>query len=238
MQQTPEEILTDLKQDIIEDILDRIPEDIDIPIPEITLPEEDLYKDRTDVEDEIISIIMDDLIDRGYAFDSKELTPSIVDDDTYDYEKTGIASIDKVVKLTSNKLTSILKGDDSFSALHANVLKNTVGETVKVRHWGTFTSYEDLTSFNINNGYVDTYKTVNAIKSMTCKGRRIYVALPAEEVDVKFFIDSKESTDMENHRIEVADLGYTTASGKPIPYVIYYTTEYYDTVHLALEMRK
>ena len=117
-------------------------------------------------------------------------------------------------------------------------MNNTVGDSIKVRHWGTFTTYDDLSSFNINTSYVDKYKTVNAMKSLTCRGQRVFVALPASETDVKFYINSERSTDMETHVMDVDDLGYTDNHGRPIPYVIYYSTEYYDTVNLTLEMRK
>ena len=46
IKQTPEEILSDLKQEIVGEIIDRIPEEVDIPIPEISLTEEYLYKNR------------------------------------------------------------------------------------------------------------------------------------------------------------------------------------------------
>ena len=64
------------------------------------------------------------------------------------------------------------------------------------------------------------------------------MALPASEVGTKFYINSERSLEMENNIMEVDDLGYTDAKGRPIPYIIYYTTEDFDTSNLTLEMRK
>ena len=227
IKQTPEEILSDLKQDIVGEIIDRIPEEVDIPIPEINLTEEDLYKDRSEVVDKIIEDITNNLVYRGY----------VTNNTSSDESGTAIAE-DGTVKVTSEKMTELLAGKAGFSSQLSKVLNNTVGDSIKVRHWGTFTTYDDLSSFNINTSYVDKYKTVNAMKSLTCRGQRVFVALPASETDVKFYINSERSTDMETHVMDVDDLGYTDNHGRPIPYVIYYSTEYYDTVNLTLEMRK
>ena len=227
IKQTPEEILSDLKQDIVGEIIDRIPEEVDIPIPEINLTEEDLYKDRSEVVDKIIEDITNNLVYRGY----------VTNNTSSDESGTAIAE-DGTVKVTSEKMTELLAGKAGFSSQLSKVLNNTVGDSIKVRHWGTFTTYDDLSSFNINTSYADKYKTVNAMKSLTCRGQRVFVALPASETDVKFYINSERSTDMETHVMDVDDLGYTDNHGRPIPYVIYYSTEYYDTVNLTLEMRK
>lgn len=227
IKQTPEEILSDLKQDIVGEILDRIPEEVDIPIPEINLTEEDLYKDRSEVVDKIIENITEDLIYRGY----------VTTNTSEDESGTAIAE-DGTVKVTADTMTELLAGKIGFSSQLSKVLKNTAGDSIKVRHWGTFTTYDDLSSFNINTSYADKYKTVNAMKSLTCRGQRVFVALPASETDIKFYINSERSTDMETHVMDVDDLGYTDSHGRPIPYVIYYSTEYYDTVNLTLEMRR
>ena len=227
IKQTPEEILSDLKQEIVGEIIDRIPEEVDIPIPETNLTEEDLYKDRSEVVDKIIEDITNNLVYRGY----------VTNNTSSDESGTAIAE-DGTVKITSEKMTELLAGKAGFSSQLSKVLNNTVGDSIKVRHWGTFTTYDDLSSFNINTSYVDKYKTVNAMKSLTCRGQRVFVALPASETDVKFYINSERSTDMETHVMDVDDLGYTDNHGRPIPYVIYYSTEYYDTVNLTLEMRK
>lgn len=239
--QTQEEVLSDLKQDVTEDIQDMLPEDVDIPVPDIQLDEDDLVKDREEVVEKVVDATLADLFDRGYVFDEDLLDEAVGDEEpvNYNYKETGIATtVGGETKITAQKLKKILLGEEQFTAQLAKVLKNTVSNTIKVRHWGTYVKYDDLTSFNINDGYVDRYKTVNAVKFLTCKGQRVWVALPAEEKDVKFYINSERSYEMEQNIIEVSDLGYTTASGKPIPYVIYYTNEYYDTVRLTLEMRK
>lgn len=227
---TQDEIISDIKKDITEDIIDRLPDGVDIPIIDTELNPDDIHKDREDIVDEIIDSVIKDLIDRGYIYNSS--TPGMSTSDN------GTASVDGVTKITSDKMNDILHGNDVFTAELVKVLRNTVGDSIKVRHWGTFDVYNDLSSFNINNSYADKYKTINATKSITCLGQKVFVALPTSETNVKFYINSERCTDLEEHTMDVADLGYTDGAGRAIPYTIYYTTESYDTVNLVLEMRK
>ena len=127
-------------------------------------------------------------------------------------------------------------GTSSFDAESAKRIENTVGETINVRHWGTFSDYNELSSFNVLRGYVDKYKTVNTVKRLSAQGgKRIYVALPASETNVKFYINSEQVTMGE---MEVAGLGYYDSRNREIPYVIYFTYEGYNSSNVMVELRK
>ena len=240
VRKSKEEILEDIKQDIVDDILDSLPEDIDIPIPDIVLDEEDLPKEH----DEIVDIIVDDIVEglegRDYVYNIDGAEP-----DTYvidKVDKEGNAEIitleDGRQRLTSDCMKKVLKDSSKFSPQLIKVLKNTVDNTIKIRHWGTFNTYNDLSSFNMASSYIDKYKTVNATKALTCLGQRIFVALPSTEENVKFYVNSERNYELENNTMEFADIGYYDGHGNPIPYIIYYTTEYFDNINLTLEMRK
>ena len=121
-----------------------------------------------------------------------------------------------------------------------------IGEELKIRHWGTFISEEDLLSWVITQGFMDKYRTVNATKRMCVReGKRIFVALPASEkrttslygkkAAIKFYINSKRVT---MNEMEVEEIGYFTPNNKPIPYIIYYTTDGYNSNNVMVEIRK
>ena len=235
-----DEAKTELRDSIISEIVENIPDSVDIPIPEISLTDSEAVLSREEVTEVIVDSIADDLIARGYVYDSDLIdnattqgTIVIPDGSTISYDTA------KATMLSSATLKDILFGKRTFDAASVNKITRYIGTEIKVRHWGTFLTFNDLTSFNINAGYVDKYKTVNCTKVFSCNGgMRIYVALPASEVGTKFYINSERSLEMENNIMEVDDLGYTDAKGRPIPYIIYYTTEDFDTSNLTLEMRK
>lgn len=235
-----EDARIDLKDAIVAKISDNIPEEVDIPIPNIVLTDSEYLMSEEKLTDVIVDRILDDLISRGYVYDS-DLIDNATTQSTIITASGKEISYDtaKATMLSSAKLKDMLLGKSNFDAGSVSKINAAIGSEIKIRHWGTFITYDDLTSFNINAGYVDKYKTVNATKVFSCNGgQRIYVALPASEVGTKFYINSIRSTEMEVNIMEVEDLGYYDTKGNPIPYIIYYTTEDFDTSSLTLEMRK
>ena len=94
----------------------------------------------------------------------------------------------------------------------------------------------ELLGFIITQGFSDKYRTVNCTKRISAKaGKRIFVALPASEKAVKFYINSERVI---MNEMELEDIGYFTSAGKPIPYTIYYTTDGYNSNSVTLELRK
>ena len=99
-----------------------------------------------------------------------------------------------------------------------------------------FSGDNELASFNINSGFVEKYRTLNTTKVMSVRGgKRIYVALPAFEEGVVFYINSIKTS---MQQTEYDDLGYRNNRGEPIPYIIYYTDEGYNSTNLTLEIRR
>lgn len=231
VQQSPQEILADIKRSIVDNIVATIPEEVDIPIKDVPLEEDDLQKEHEELVEKIIDGIVNDLVDKGYVYNEKARGSEI-------YKGADIVVIDGTQKLSAGKLKKLLKGEETFTMQEISIMKKVAGETVKTRHWGTFSSFDDLTSFRINEGYADKYKTLNAIKSMSCFGQRIFVALPSSEENVIFKINSARCYELERNTMEISDIGYYDKSGHAIPYTIYYTNDIYDSVNLMLEMRR
>lgn len=244
MNSMPNEITEDykieLRDTIVDEVVERIPDGLDIPIPEIELSDSEAILPEEELSDLIVDTIVDSLVSRGYVYDGELIdnattSGTIIAADgnevSYDYAKINM--------LSSTNIKEMLLGNIPFDAESVNKVNRAIGSEVKIRHWGTFVTYNDLTSFNINRGYIDKYKTVNATKIFSCNGgQRVYVALPASEKNTKFYINSSQSIEMENNRMEIDNLGYYDSKGNPIPYIIYYTTEDFDTSNLTLEMRK
>ena len=83
---------------------------------------------------------------------------------------------------------------------------------------------------------MDKYRTVNTTKRLSVKsGKRIYVALPVSEKNVKFYINSERVI---MNEMELEDIGYFANNRKPIPYIIYFTTDGYNANSVLLELRK
>lgn len=240
-QLTPEDKL-EIRDTAVLAIKENIPDSVDIPIPEIEITDSQAILSEDQIIEIVADKIVDDLIARGYVYDSELIDDAERDGTIITASGKEITYAEaRATMLSSAKIKEMLLGNSTFDADSVNKITRAIGSEVKVRHWGTFLTFNDLTSFNINAGYVDKYKTVNCTKVFTCNGGlRVYVALPASEEGTKFYINNSvdPSIEMENNTMEVADLGYYDASGRPIPYIIYYTTEEFDTSRLVLEMRK
>lgn len=224
---------------IVEEINDIIPDNVDIPIVDVTLEDSEAIMPRDEIKEIIVDEIVEDLIEKGYVYDSE-----VVDNATE-------SSIIKVIKpdgtvisateakktmLSSKDLKKMLMGEVLFDSVAATKIKKTIGEELKIRHWGTFTSEDDLLSWIITQGFMDKYRTVNATKRMSVRsGKRIFIALPASEKRVKFYINSERVI---MNELEMDEIGYFTPNNKPIPYIIYYTMEGYNANNVLVEMRK
>lgn len=226
--------------DIVDEIKLNIPDAVDIPIVDIELSDSDAIKPRPEIKDIIVDNIVDDLIDKGYVYDADIVNTAIESGTTVYIMKpdgttiTGQEARDTM--LSSDRLKEILLGNVPFDTVSAQKVKRTVGTDLKIRHWGTFVSEDDLLPHIITAGFEDKYRTVNATKRMSVReGRRIFVALPSSEKKVKFYINSER---VAMNEMEVSDLGYFTKNNKPIPYTIYFTNEGYNSNNVTVELRK
>ena len=237
-------ITTEQKAQIVSNITaeikQNIPDAVDLPIPTIQLSDSDAIKPTEDVKDIIINGVVNDLIEKGYVYDSTIVdTAALTGTVVYVTKPDGTQITGTEARrtmLSSERLDNILHGVVPFDATSATRLSDTVGSEMKFRHWGVFNTEDDLVSFRISSGFMDKYRTINATKRLTARaGQRIYVALPASEEGVKFYINSQRVT---MNEMEFADIGYYTKNNKPIPYIIYFTTEGYNANSVILEMRK
>lgn len=222
-----------LVSSIVEDIKSNIPDAVDLPIPEIEISDSDAIKPEEDIKEIIVNDIVDDLVNKGYVYDS-----NLSDDIRFVQANGNVISIADAKKtmLSSNRMSDILSGNVLMDSVASSKITNAVGEEMKIRHWGTFISEEDLLEHNITNGFSDRYKTVNCTKRMSVRaGKRIFVALPSSEKNLKFYINSNRVI---MNEMEIDGLGYYNVRNKMIPYTIYYTTEGYNSNNTTLEIRK
>lgn len=92
-----------------------------------------------------------------------------------------------------------------------------------------------LTSYYINKGYKDKYRTLPCTKLISATGnQRLYFACPQKEQDVKFYINSRRVV-LDSFPI---DLGYVDARGNKIMYNVYFTTTGYNSNSTMLEVRQ
>lgn len=237
---------SEIVQEVISDIEKNIPDDVDLPIPEIVIGDSDAIKPRDELKEDIVDYIVKDLVDKGYIYDDDQVKfdMSEVDRGEIQVVQANGEIIDgneaREVMVAASTLKSALLGNTTFGTNIAYKLKKTTGTDLKTRFWGTFTSPDQLTSTYVTtNGYVDMYRGVTCTKTISVRGgKRIYVALPSLETNVKFYINSQRVDMVEDDRIEYASLGYTDKFGKPIAYTIYYTSEYYNSSAITLEIRK
>lgn len=231
---------TEVVSKIVDEIKQNIPEDVDIPIPEIILPESDIIKPENEIKEIIADTITGSLIDKGYVYDSVKVdnaTEAGVIINIMKPDGTIINNIQAEKEMVSSKrIKDIFLGVVPFDSVVANKIKNTVGVKMKIRHWGTFVNENDLLSFIILQGFTDKYRTVTTTKKLTVKdGKRIFIALPASEKGVKFYINSQRVI---LNEMDIPDLGYYELNNKPIPYIIYYTSEGYNSNSVIVEIRK
>lgn len=227
---------------VVTEVTETIPGSVDIPIPEITITDQEAIQPSEQIKEIIVDKIIDDLINQGYVYDSSIIdAPGVTGDEsgvTYlrpDGTSMGVEETRRSV-LSSAELKQIFLGNVPFDSTSANKIKRIVGTDMHVRHWGTFTNYEELASFNIVTGFVEKYRTLNTTKVLSVRGgKKVYVALPASEKGVTFYINSIRT---ELEQTEYDDLGYRDARGNAIPYIIYYTTEGYNSTALTLEIRR
>lgn len=224
---------------IVEEINDVIPDTVDIPIVDVTLEDSEAIMPRDEIKEIIVDEIVEDLTEKCYVYDS-EVVDNAPESSTIKILKpdgTVISATEaKKTMLSSKDLKKMLMGEVLFDSVAATKIKKTIGEELKIRHWGTFTSEDDLLSWIITQGFMDKYRTVNATKRMSVRsGKRIFIALPASEKRVKFYINSERVI---MNELEMDEIGYFTPNNKPIPYIIYYTTEGYNANNVLVEMRK
>ena len=224
---------------IVEEINDVIPDTVDIPIVDVTLEDSEAIMPRDEIKEIIVDDVVKDLIEKCYVYDSEVVdnAPESSIIKVLKPDGTVISATEaKKTMLSSKDLKKMLMGEVLFDSVAATKIKKTIGEELKIRHWGTFTSEDDLLSWVITQGFMDKYRTVNATKRMSVRsGKRIFIALPASEKRVKFYINSERVI---MNELEMDEIGYFTPNNKPIPYIIYYTTEGYNANNVLVEMRK
>ena len=224
---------------IVEEINGIIPDTVDIPIVVVTLEDSEAIMPRDEIKEIIVDEIVRDLTEKCYVYDSEVVdnAPESSIIKVLKPDGTVISATEaKKTMLSSKDLKKMLMGEVLFDSVAATKIKKTIGEELKIRHWGTFTSEDDLLSWVITQGFMDKYRTVNATKRMSVRsGKRIFVALPASEKRVKFYINSERVI---MNELEMDEIGYFTPNNKPIPYIIYYTTEGYNANNVLVEMRK
>ena len=224
---------------IVEEINGIIPDTVDIPIVDVTLEDSEAIMPRDEIKEIIVDEIVRDLTEKCYVYDSEVVdnAPESSIIKVLKPDGTVISTTEaKKTMLSSKDLKKMLMGEVLFDSVAATKIKKTIGEELKIRHWGTFTSEDDLLSWVIAQGFMDKYRTVNATKRMSVRsGKRIFIALPASEKRVKFYINSERVI---MNELEMDEIGYFTPNNKPIPYIIYYTTEGYNANNVLVEMRK
>lgn len=230
--------------EIVTEVTERIPEAVDIPIPEITITDSEAIQPSEQLEETVIEKIVDHLIDQGYVYDS-EIYDAVDSSGAYINNTVTFTKADGTTMtaatarseiLSSSVMTQILNGTRSFDSTSAMKIKGAVGTDMSIRHWGTFNSEDDLASFNIPSSFVEKYRTLNATKILSARGgKKIFVALPASETNVLFYINSVRVTMNET---EYDNIGYYDSRNLPIPYIIYYTTDSYNSTNLTLEIRR
>lgn len=224
----------------VDDIKNKIPDAIDLPIPSVDLDDSDIIKPSDEVKNIVIDKVVDDLIDKGYVYDNDYVSDAEESGTTVYIMKADGTTITgteaRNTMLSSDNLKDILRGDVPFDTISASRIRKAVGDELKIRHWGTFTSEDELLEWIITQGFSDKYRTVNATKRMTVRGgKRIYVALPTSEKNVKFYINSERVI---MNELKLEGIGYYTANNRLIPYTIYYTTEGYNSNNVTVELRK
>ena len=224
---------------IVEEINDIIPDNVDIPIVDVTLEDSEAIMPRDEIKEIIVDEIVRDLTEKCYVYDSEVVdnAPESSIIKVLKPDGTVISATEaKKTMLSSKDLKKMLMGEVLFDSVAATKIKKTIGEALNIRHWGTFTSEDDLLSWVITQGFMDKYRTVNATKRMSVRsGKRIFIALPASEKRVKFYINSERVI---MNELEMDEIGYFTPNNKPIPYIIYYNMEGYNANNVLVEMRK
>lgn len=219
-----------------------IPPTVDIPIKEVVIDDSEAIKPTEQIKSDIVDVIVEDLVDRGYIYDADVVNQA---------ESTGTGTSTKITTANGNKISALeaksvmvssvqmkqmLMGTMPFDSTSAGKIREIVGNTVYVRHWGTFITENELASFNINRGFVDKYKSINCTKMLSVLGgKRIYVALPAFEERVDFYINSEKVT---MGTLYYSSLGYKDSQGYDIPYIIYYTPDSYNSSSVSVELRR
>lgn len=136
--------------------------------------------------------------------------------------------------INQTEFKSILLGDILLDYNTINIINSNIGDTMYVRHWGSFSSLNELTDFFVRKSYKDEFKTVNCIKTINSKvNKQIFIALPKFLTGLVFYINSKEVS-MNKYDI---DLRYFDDNLNEIPYSIYYSTDKYNSTSTLLECR-
>lgn len=177
----------------------------DIPIPNITLTEAESLLNEDDLKNLLADKTVASLTEKGYLLDIDNFKDILL----------GLKPLD-------------------FNTI--NKINKNIGEMLYARFWGTFTDIRELSEFNIRNSFKDIYVTVPATKIINAlKGARVFMALPASENSLTFFLNNKE---VEMDLMKDVDLGYKTISGYPLYYNVYMSRETFNSNSVILEVRK
>jgi len=134
-----------------------------------------------------------------------------------------------------NNFRDILLGNTTLDFNTINKINENIGNSLSIRHWGSFTDLTELTDYFVKFSYKDKYRTVNCIKTISAKGgKKLFFALPASEDNLTFYINNN-LTPLDNTTIT---LNYYNSLGTNIPYNIYYTTEQYNSNSVLFEVRR
>lgn len=223
---------------VVSSIKQNIPSNVDIPIPDISLSDSDAIKPIKDITNIIVNKITNSLIEKGYVYDSAIVDgPSAAEITIIKPDGTEISALEaRSTMVSSRAMEQMLLGTISFDTISAKKIEDTIGTKIYTRHWGTFLDENELVEFIVKRGFTDKYKTLNCVKKLSVLGgKRIYVALPASEENVNFYINS---TKVIMGQMKWDDFGYRDNRGYTIPYIIYYTPESYNNSNVVLEIRK
>lgn len=223
---------------VVSSIKQNIPSNVDIPIPDISLSDSDAIKPIKDITNIIVNKITNSLIEKGYVYDSAIVDgPSAAEVTIIKPDGTEISALEaRSTMVSSRAMEQMLLGTISFDTISAKKIEDTIGTKIYTRHWGTFLDENELVEFIVKRGFTDKYKTLNCVKKLSVLGgKRIYVALPASEENVNFYINS---TKVIMGQMKWDDFGYRDNRGYTIPYIIYYTPESYNNSNVVLEIRK
>lgn len=141
--------------------------------------------------------------------------------------------------------------DISDVNLLAQKININAGNTMNYRYWGSFNDLTELTSFFIKKSYKDKYRTIPCTKLINAtQNSKIFFACPSDEVDLRFYINSKRQEvvdDLEQNEAYAGksvlgyfpiELGYVNAYGASVPYTVYYTNLGYNSNSVLFEVKR
>lgn len=179
---------------------------LDIPFPIIELTEaQSLYTDE-----ELRNLVADETISK-------------------------LENLGYLVDVNVEEFKDILLGNAPINFNIINQINEAAGNDFLYRFWGTFRSLEELTSFKIKKSFKDMYRRLPCTKLISATDdSKIYFACPIDEVDLKFYINSR--------RVELPcfdiDLGYSNIWNDKIIYRVYYTETGFNSNSVMFEVKQ